>query len=274
MKTRIGPCEVDLQQRQLSVKGKAVSLSPRAWDVLEYLAINRGRLVTTEKLLELLWPGRSADETYVRKTISEIRKALNDDARAPVYVRTVPKHGYLLQADADTETQPEVSKNIAVLPFANFSDDPGLDHFCDGLTEEVLNKLSHEVDTPVIARTSSFQFKGISLDIRSIGRALDARHILEGSVRTGNNLLRVTAQLIDARTGVHSWSENYECAAGDDLKAQDELAEAISIRVRDSGQSRGSVTRPVLLSEQFLGPDEFRRLRQAIVDGGKDPGRR
>lgn len=268
---RIGPCEIDLEQRQISKGNQAVAMSPRAWDVLEQLVENQGRLVTTRDLLTRHWHGRASDETYVRKAISEIRRVLDDSARTPTCIRTVPKQGYVLipGAGAVAESTPaKTSRIIAVLPFTNFSDDRSLDHFCDGLTEEVLNRLSQNAEAPVVARTSSFQFKDRGLDIREIGRVLGASDILEGSVRIDSGIVRVTAQFIDAISGLHRWSEHYDCARGNDIATQDRIAGAITSRVRNA-QIATDVPTKVILSERFTSPEDFRLLRAAIENARK-----
>ncbi len=271
---RIGPTELDPDQRRISRDGEMLTLSPRGWDVLADLISNRGRLVTTRDLLAHHWHGRASDETYVRKTISEIRRVLGDDAQSPSYIRTVPKQGYVLAAEFETISPapaPQYAERvIAVLPFTNFSDDRTFDHFCDGLTEEVLNKLSHDAQVPVVARTSSFQFKGRKLDIREVGRTLGATDILEGSVRIDSGWIRVTAQFIDAVTGLHRWSEHYDCPRSSDIETQDSIACAIASRVWTTpGTGEGTPTRTVVISERFSSPEDFRRLRDAIERAGR-----
>ena len=118
-------------------------------------------------------------------------------------------------------------KSIAVLPFANLSTDAEQEYFCDGMTEEIINALSHVEDLKVIARTSAFAFKGRHEDVREIGRALDVKHLLEGSVRSAGNRLRITAQLIKTADGSHLWSERYDRDMDDIFAVQDEIALAI-----------------------------------------------
>jgi len=124
------------------------------------------------------------------------------------------------------DVEPEV-KSIAVLPFENLSTDPEQEYFCDGMTEELINALSHVDDLKVIARTSAFAFKGRHEDVREIGRALDVRYLLEGSVRKAGNRLRITAQLIEAADGSHLWSARYDRDMDDVFAVQDEIALAI-----------------------------------------------
>jgi len=117
---------------------------------------------------------------------------------------------------------------IAVLPFANMSGDPEQEYFADGLAEDVLTRLAMWRWFPVIARNSSFTFKGRAVDVKEIGRALGARYVLEGSVRKAGERVRVTAQLIDAETGHHLWAERFDRKLEDVFAIQDELTDGIA----------------------------------------------
>ena len=118
-------------------------------------------------------------------------------------------------------------KSIAVLPFVDMSEKRDQEYFSDGLSEELIDHLSHNPDLKVIARTSSFAFKGRNEDIRTIARTLGVAHLLEGSVRKSGNQLRITAQLIRAADGVDLWSESYERQLTDVFKVQQEIAAAV-----------------------------------------------
>ena len=119
-------------------------------------------------------------------------------------------------------------KSIAVLPFINMSNDPEQEYFSDGMAEEILNSLSHLKDLKVAGRTSSFQFKGKSIDLREVGDKLGVGTVLEGSVRKQGNKLRITAQLINVEDGFHLWSEKYDRNMDDIFAIQDEIALAIT----------------------------------------------
>jgi len=142
---------------------------------------------------------------------------------------------------AETPTQ----RSIAVLPFTNISSDPENEYFSDGISEEILDTLVNTNRLPVIARTSSFQFKGKNLDIKEIGGALGVTHILEGSVRKANNNVRITAQLIDVSTGVQLWSETFARELLDVFAIQDEIASKITNKIdvvltTSSGSEQGA----------------------------------
>jgi TolB-like protein len=116
---------------------------------------------------------------------------------------------------------------IAVLPFANMSADPENEYFSDGLAEELINALTQVEGLRVVARTSSFQFKGQAVDVREVGKRLNVTTVVEGSVRKAGNRLRVTAQLISVGDGYHLWSQRYTCELEDVFTIQDEISEKI-----------------------------------------------
>lgn len=125
-------------------------------------------------------------------------------------------------------------KSIAVLPFVNMSNDPDQEYFSDGITEEILNSLAHVKDLRVAGRTSSFYFKGKNFDLRKIGQKLNVQTVLEGSVRRQGNTLRITAQLINVDDGFHLWSEKYDREMNDIFAIQDEIAFAITEKLKIS----------------------------------------
>ncbi len=131
------------------------------------------------------------------------------------------------QATAEPDVAMESDKSIAVLPFVNMSDDASNEYFSDGISEELLNLLSKIPELRVISRTSAFSFKGKEIDIPTIAQQLNVAHILEGSVRKAGNQIRITSQLIDARSDTHLWSETYDRTLGDIFAIQDEIAGAV-----------------------------------------------
>jgi TolB-like protein/Flp pilus assembly protein TadD len=160
-----------------------------------------------------------------------------------------------------------VANGIAVLPFANLSDDPNLEYFSDGLTEELLNALAAQHDLEVVARTSSFAFKNVDRDIREIGHLLGVANVLEGSVRREGERLRVTVQLIDANTGFHRFSKTYDRPLTDLLDLQEELAievgATLAPRLADAAQRdpmRRITSSPGALEAYLLGKHLQRKL--------------
>ena len=183
------------------------------------------------------------------------------------------------EAEAVDTAQPAAGKlvrtpghSIAVLPFVNMSNDPEQEYFSDGISEELLNVLAQYPDLRVAARTSSFQFKGKSLDIEDIAEKLHVNHVLEGSVRKSGNTLRITAQLIEADTGFHLWSETYDRELIDVFAIQDEISAAIgnALEIRlglDGGTGQTSPT--VRAAANAAAFDAYIRGRQLINLRGK-----
>jgi TolB-like protein len=117
--------------------------------------------------------------------------------------------------------------SVAVLPFNNLSSDPEQDYFADGMAEEIITALSRFKALFVIARNSSFTYKGRSVDVKQVGRELAVRYVLEGSVRKASNRVRITGQLVDSSSGAHLWADRFEGGLGDVFALQDEVTERV-----------------------------------------------
>jgi adenylate cyclase len=124
--------------------------------------------------------------------------------------------------------------SIAVLPFANMSGDPGQEYFADGITEDIITALSHIPTLFVIARNSSFAYKGRAIDIRQIGRELGVRYVLEGSVRKAGQRLRITGQLVEAETGAHLWADRLDSSLEDVFDLQDRVTMVVAGAIEPS----------------------------------------
>ena len=150
-----------------------------------------------------------------------------------------------------SRTPPPIrASSIAVIPFANLTGDPAKEYFGDGLAEELIDSLARMPGLKVPARTSSFAYKGHSADVRRIARELGVSTVLEGSVRSAGERVRVSAQLIDARTGYHLWSQSYDRQLVDIFKLQDELAAAIQQALR------GNLNAPIPVRPERLSPTQ------------------
>jgi len=156
---------------------------------------------------------------------------------------------YCLKLDGEGSTEPAAAPvpspeqpSIAVLPFQNMSGDLEQDHFCDGLVEDIITTLSKLAGLRVIARNSSFVYKGRSVDVREAAKQLGVRYILVGSVRKSRNRIRATVQLIDANDGAHVWAERYDRSIEDIFAIQDEitliLATEMQVRLTEGEQAR------------------------------------
>ena len=159
--------------------------------------------------------------------ISAVRKALGDSGKEQRLIRTIARKGFRFVGEPakmrDKEPSTANRPSIAVLPFANMSGDPEQEYFADGIVEEIITALSHMRWLSVIARNSSFTYKGKSVDVKQVGRDLGVRYVLEGSVRKAGNRLRITGQLIDTSTGTHLWADRFEGATEDIFDLQDQV---------------------------------------------------
>jgi TolB-like protein len=218
---------VEPDLNRLSREADSIRLEPLAMDVLVHLLSHQGRVVSPDEILDRIWPDRCGDVGRVKKRVAQIRRALDDDARRPLYIETISKRGYRAVATVTRLWPPSgggveiapghtestaVTASIVVLPFVNLSDDPKDEYFSDGTVEEILNVLSKVPRLHVAGRTSSLSFKGRNPDVKEIARAFSVNHVLEGSVRRDGDGVRVRVQLIDAFGGFGKWSRSFDCA--------------------------------------------------------------
>ncbi len=212
------------------VKGDLrVSVEPRVIEVLVCLADYPGEVLSKEQILRAVWPGTFVSDEVLRYSISELRKAFQDDARNPRVIETIARRGYRLIAPVTGKgSTVEPKGSIAVLPFADLSPSQDQAYFCDGISEEIIHCLTRIRGLRVSSRTSSFAYKGASQDIRSIGRNLGVSAVLEGSVRKEGNQLRISVQLINVEDGCHLWSERYDRELKHVFAIQDEIARTIA----------------------------------------------
>jgi TolB-like protein/tetratricopeptide (TPR) repeat protein len=221
-------------------------------DLLVYLAEHPKQVVTKDQLLEDVWHQRFAAESVLSRSVADLRRLLDDEAQEPRVIETIPKRGYRLVAavaphhpgSGATAQEAGARPSIVVLPFLDLA--PARDHeyFCDGLAEELTNRLAHLRGLRVVARTSAFAFKGKAVDVREIGRRLGVGSVLEGSVQRSGDLVRVTAQLVDVSDGCHIWSGRFDRGPGDIFAIQDEITQAVTseLRVRLFGGAEARVT--------------------------------
>jgi len=158
--------------------------------------------------------------------------------------------------------------SVAVLPFIDMSEKKDQEYFSDGLSEELIDHLVHSGDLKVIARTSSFQFKGRNEDVRSIAHQLGVTHILDGSVRRDGQQLRITAQLIRASDGVDLWSQTYDRSLLDIFKVQDEIAEKVShaLRVALHNGDRAGIREPDIQAYNLVLQGNYFKARRTLGD--------
>lgn len=242
MPLRFGDCILDPDLRQLTRASGAISIGPQVFDLLLFLVENRARVVSKDDLLAAVWQGRIVSESTITSHINAARTAIGDNGQDQKFIRTVARKGFrfvgdVAEAASDAAGAPggqpvraltlPDKPSIAVLPFVNLSGDAEQDYFADGTVEDIITALSHIRWLFVIARNSSFVYKGRTGDVTQIGRELGVRYVLEGSVRKAANRVRITGQLVDAETGGHLWAERYEGALDDIFELQDRITESV-----------------------------------------------
>ena len=234
---------LDLDRRELLRGTETIAVEPKVFDLLEYLIRNRERVVSRDDLIGSVWGGRIVSELALSTRINAARSAIGDSGAEQRLIRTLPRKGIRFVGVVEEEHQTvtaaaaiETSKpalafpdraSIAVLPFANLSGDPEQEYFADGMVDEIITSLTRVQWLVVTARTSTFAFKGQSIDIRDIARRLNVRYVLEGSVRKAANRLRIIGQLIDADTGIHIWADRIEGTLDDIFDLQDRITESV-----------------------------------------------
>ena len=225
--------------------GETIHIEPQVFDLLLYLIDNRERVVSKDELLSAVWQGRIVSESTLGSRINAARSAIGDDGQRQHLIRTVARKGVRFVGEVANETAPqkaavvasappateqrasETRPAIAVLPFVNISGDPEQEYFADGLSEDIITDLSRVSSLFVVARHTVFSFKGRAVQVQDIARELGVCYVLEGSVRKADGRVRITAQLVDGRSGGHIWAERYESVREDIFRLQDEISQSI-----------------------------------------------
>jgi TolB-like protein len=222
-----------LYQRDQNGAFVPIAIGSRALEVLYTLVERSGDLVLRDEILEAAWPGTVVEGSNLPVQIAALRRVLDQDRAERSCILTVPGRGYrfvtpVMRASAEAALPLPDKPSIAVLPFANLSGDPDQEYFADGMVEEIITALSRIRGLFVIARNSSFTYKGRTVDVKQVGRELGVRYVLEGSVRKAASRVRITAQLIDASTGSHLWADRFEGALTEVFDLQDEVASGVA----------------------------------------------
>ncbi|MHC2879379.1 winged helix-turn-helix domain-containing protein [Bradyrhizobium barranii] len=218
----------------------------RLFDFLDYLIRNRERVVCKDELITTIWKGRCVSDAALTTPLNAARSAIGDSGEKQRLIKTLPRKGYrfigmVQEADgaptvAVTEIQKETAEpalplpdkpSLAVLPFTNLSSDPEQEYFADGMVEDIITGLSRSKSLFVIARQSTFTYKGKAIDIRQVGRELGVRYVLEGSVRKSGDRVRIAGQLIEATTGAHLWADRFDSQLKDIFDLQDQVTSSV-----------------------------------------------
>jgi TolB-like protein/tetratricopeptide (TPR) repeat protein len=236
----------DTDRRELHRGADVVSVAPQVFDLLDYLIRNRERVVSRDDLINAIWNGRCVSDAALTTRLNVARSAVGDSGHEQRLIKTLPRKGFrfvgpVLEAQepagaaaADNPVEPPKpalalpdKPSIAVLPFQNMSGDPDQDYFADGMVDEITTALSRFQFLFVIARNSSFAYKGKIVDIKQVGRELGVRYVLEGSVRKAAGKVRLIGQLIDAGIGTHLWADRFEGDLSDIFALQDRMTESV-----------------------------------------------
>ena len=237
---RIGLHVGDIVRDHEGVYGDGVNLAAR----VQALAV-AGSVFVTERVAEEV--KNHGDLSLIHLGEYRLKNVLQ-----AVGVFAVAHDDIVVPTARDIEAEAPAERSVAVLPFLNMSGDPTKEFFSDGISEEIINALAQLPGLKVTSRTSTFAFKGKDSDVREIARTLDVGHVLEGSVRTSGKRVRVTAQLIDAESGFHVFSENWDRDLEDVFVIQDELSRAIAGHLQTALKGVSSHSPPVTMRQ---GPD-------------------
>jgi adenylate cyclase len=238
---------LDIDRRELHRGADVVSVAPQVFDLLDYLIRNRERVVSKDDLISAIWNGRIVSDAALTTRLNAARSAIGDSGEEQRLIKTLPRKGFrfvgavhetnrptgtAILSDSPMESSEAAlplpdKPSIAVLPFQNMSGDPEQEYFADGMVEEIITALSRFKSLFVVARNSSFTFKGRAVDVKEVGRRLGVRYVLEGSVRKASGKVRIMGQLIDAETGAHIWADRFERDLTDVFALQDEVTVAV-----------------------------------------------
>lgn len=241
----------DTGRRELYRGTEAVTVAPQVFDLLDYLIRNRERVVSKDDLINAVWDGRVVSDAALTTRLNVARGVIGDSGQEQRLIKTLPRKGFRFIAPVQELDRPEFAAtasprteprqpdltlpdrpSIAVLPFQNMSGDLEQDYFADGIVDDIITALSRFKFLFVIARNSSFAYKGRAVDIKQVGRELGVRYVLEGSVRKVAGKVRIAGQLIDASTGAHVWADRFDGDLGDVFALQDEVTMNVIAAIR------------------------------------------
>jgi TolB-like protein len=247
-------CSLDVERQELRRGADLVAVEPQVLDLLHYLIRNRERVVSKDDLIAHVWNGRIVSDSTLTSRITTARQAIGDSGGQQRLIRTIARKGLRFVAEVrESAAKPTLpakldltplaasgagarslldKPSIAVLPFTNMSGDSEQEYFSDGITEDIITALSRFRWFLVIARSSTFVYKGQGADVKQVGRDLGVRYILEGSVRKSGQRVRITAQLIDAISGSHIWAEQYDRELTDIFALQDEITARVAAAIQ------------------------------------------
>jgi TolB-like protein len=239
--------ELDVRTQELRRRGDAVHVEPQVFNLLTFLIQNRDRIVTKDEILDAVWQGRIVSEAALSSRINAARKAVGDTGDEQSLIRTFHKRGFRFVGDVETledegstrlESPPAGSAtpqarldrrpSVAVVPFANLSENPEHEYFSYGLTEDLIRMLGRNRWLRVLSRHSALPHGEDGASAAAIGKALSVRYVVEGSVRRIGGRVRITVGLVDAHEGTQLWSEVYDLDLPDIFEIQDAMAQQLA----------------------------------------------
>ncbi len=234
-----GPFVFDPQRGVLLRDGRPVAVSGKGLQLLQALLSAPGQVLTKAVLMRAVWGDAAVEESNLSVQIAALRKQLGPAPDGGEWIATTPRVGYRFIGLPDTPNDENAASkaapggqqerpSIAVLPFGNLSGEREQEYLADGITEDIITALTRFRWFFVIARNSSFAYKGRSLDAKQVAQELGVRYLLEGSVRKSGERIRISVQLVDAATANQIWAERYDLAMTEVFAVQDEIAERVA----------------------------------------------
>ncbi len=242
MDLQFGKFRLKTAERLLLGPDGAIELSSRGFDILALLLDHHDEVVGKSNLLDAVWPGIVVEENTLQVHISALRRALGDGMISTVHGRGYKYAGPRPRSVEPTDQQRSAGSgkvgpalmpkpSIAILPFDNMSGDPEQSYFSDGIAEDIIAELGKFKEFLVIARNSSFRFRGGDRDLAEVANALAVQYVVEGSVRRTRNRVRISVELIDAELSTLVWGERYDRDLADIFAIQDEITQTIATRL-------------------------------------------
>lgn len=226
MKLRFGDCVLDTDERVLLRAAQPVHLTPKAFHLLSFLLEVRPRAVSKSELQDKLWPSSFVSEGNLATLVKEARIAIGDDARKPIYIRTVHGYGYAFPGAVQDDPAPH-AHSIVILPFENLTGDRELDYLCDGIAENVTNAFSRLALFRVVSSHTAFRWKNSRSAPEEIGSELRVDTVVHGNVRGTMGQLRIQVDAVDVPSGSQIWGNRLRCDSDQVFRVEEDVASEV-----------------------------------------------
>jgi len=223
-------------RREILCDGESLAVEPKVYELLLYLLENGDRAVSKEELQDEIWPNVIVTESALTRCVMKARQIVGDEARNPRVIGTVPKGGYRFIAPVERLAEENAAGHsksgrertpIAVLPFANLGSTADHDYIADGLTLDISTDLSRNAWLFVVSPGSLRDYRSLNVEYQKVVDDFGVHYVVEGSVRSAGDNLRINAALVDATTGAREWSERYDQKIADLFEIQDDIMQQI-----------------------------------------------